>query len=233
MNSNEKYTLEIVYNGEKITLDEEQAVKLAQKGMNYDRLLKKYSEVAEKLDSMAGYKEKIDNLAAETGTTPEKIMELLEDNAKEFRIANFAQTEQVPHEYAEKMMSMKKEIETLKKEKEELMPIIKREEDISDFTREYPGVSVSELDEDVVSEWKNSKKPLVDVYNSVMLKKLMSKKEAEDANEKNKRASSGSVRDAFTSERIYSEDEIRKMSDEDIKKKFKMLARQLSKKGDE
>lgn len=227
------YTLEVVYNGERISLDKEQAVTLAQKGMNYDRMYEKYSEAVKKLDSMAGYKEKIDGLAKETGTTPENIMALLEKSIREFQVANYAENEKIPPEYAEKMMNMSKEIESLKKEKEELLPIKKREEEIADFNREYPDVNVRELDREVIDAWEKSGKPLTDVYNSYMLKKFMKMRNAKEANEHNMKASSGSVKDASVIEKVYSEEEIRNMSDEEIKRKFKILARQLAKKGDE
>lgn len=231
--TDENKTLQIVYNGENIILDEEQAVKLAQKGMNYDRMYEKYTEAVEKLDKMANYKDKIESLAKEAGTTPENIIGLLDKNIKEFQVSNYAENERIPHEYAEKMMSLTREIETLKKEKEELLPIKKREEDIKNFNKEYPDVDIRDLDKDVLHIWNNSEKPLTDIYNSVMLKKLLNKKEADNANEQNKKASCGSVRDVSLGEKVFTEEEIRKMSDEEIKNNFKTLVRQLSKKGDE
>lgn len=229
----EKLTLDIVYNGDKLTLDEEQARNLAQKGMNYDRLYEKYEETAKKLGEAAAYREKIDSLAQAAGTTPESIIGLLDKNIKDFQISNYAESEKIPPEYAEKMMSLTREIEALKREKEELLPIKKREEDIAAFNKEYPDVDVRGIDEDILSLWESSDKPLADVYNSVMLKKLLNKQQAEIANEQNKKASSGSVKDAAAGEKIYSEDEIRNMSDDEIKRNFKALVRQLSKKGDE
>lgn len=226
----ETKTLQIVYNGENVVLNEDEAITLAQKGMNYDRLYEKFREVSEALKEAEAYKNKIEGLAKEAGTTPANIMGVLDKNIKDFQISNYAESEKIPHEYAEKLMTLTREIEILKKEKEELLPVKKRQEDIKQFEKEYPGININTLDKDVLNLWENSDKPLTDVYNSVMLKKLLNKKEAENANEQNRKASSGSVKDSFSGEKVYTEDDIRKMSDDEIKNNFKTLLKQLSKK---
>ena len=226
----ETKTLQIVYNGENVVLNEEEAITLAQKGMNYDRLYEKFRETSEALKEAENYKNKIEGLAKEAGTTPANIMGLLDENIKEMQVSNYAENEKIPPEYAEKLMGLTREIEVLRKEKEELLPLKKRQEDIKQFEKEYPGLDVNGLDKDVLKLWETTDKPLTDIYNSVMLKKLLNKKEADNANEQNRRASSGSVKDSSAGERTFTEDDIRKMSDEEIKNNFKTLLKQLSKK---
>ncbi len=226
----ETKTLQIVYNGENVVLNEDEAITLAQKGMNYDRLYEKFRETSEALKEAENYKNKIEGLAKEAGTTPANIIGVLDKNIKEFQISNYAENEKIPPEYAEKLMSLTREIETLKREKEELLPIKKRQEDIKQFEKEYPGLDVNALDKDVLKLWENSDKPLTDIYNSVMLKKLLNKKEADNANEQNRKASSGSVKDSSVGEKVYTVEDIKKMSDEEIKNNFTTLVKQLSKK---
>lgn len=230
MNNGDLTTLDIVYNGEKLSLDRDEAVKLAQKGMNYDRVLDKYNNIRAELEKADSYKNKIDELAKEAGTTPENIISLLDSNIKEMKVTRYSENENIPQEYAEKMMNLTKEIESLKKEKEELLPLKKKQEERAEFLKEYPGVDIAGLDKEILDKWESSEKSLTDIYNSVMLKKLINKKEADIANEYNRNASSGSVRDASMGEKIYTDDDIRKMPYDELKRKFKTLARQLDKK---
>lgn len=230
--NDETFALDIVYNGEKRTLNEEQAIELAQKGMNYDRLLEKYNEAVSKTKEADQYKTKIENLARASGTTAEGLMEMFDDNINQFAVSNFAEKENMPHMYAEKVMKLNEEIEALKKERAELLPIKKREDDIAAFNKEYPDVDVRTLDKAIIDEWENSEKSLTDIYNSFMVKKLLNKNLADEANEANKKASTGSVKDSSFSEKIFSDEEIRNMSDADIKKNFKLLMRQAAEKGE-
>lgn len=231
--NDEKFALDIVYNGEKHTLNEEQTIELAQKGMNYDRLMEKYNAAVAKNEDAEKYKTQIENLAKVSGTTTEELMNMFDARVNNFRVERFAENQNVPHVYAEKLMKLNQEIEALKKEKAELLPIKKREDDILAFNKEYPDVDVRTLDKEITLEWEKSGKPLVDVYNSITVKRLLNKNLAEAANEENKKASSGSVKDASFGEKIFSDDEIRNMSDADIKKNFKLLMKQAARKEDE
>ncbi len=231
--NDEKFALDIVYNGEKHTLNEEQTIELAQKGMNYDRLMEKYNAAVSKNEEAEKYKTQIENLAKVSGTTTEELMNMFDARVKDFKIERFAENQNVPHIYAEKLMKLNQEIEALKKEKAELLPIKKREDDIAAFNKEYPDVDVRTLDKEITLEWEKSGKPLVDVYNSITVKRLLNKNLAQAANEENKKASSGSVRDSSLGEKIFSDDDIRNMSDADIKKNFKLLMKQAARKEDE
>ncbi len=231
--NDEKFALDIVYNGEKHTLNEEQTIELAQKGMNYDRLMEKYNAAVSKNEEAEKYRTQIENLAKASGTTAEELMNMFDARVNDFKVERFAENQNVPHIYAEKLMKLNQEIEALKKEKAELLPIKKREDDIAAFNKEYPDVDVRTLDKEITLEWEKSGKPLVDVYNSITVKKLLNKNLAKAANEENKKASSGSVKDASFGEKIFSDDEIRNMSDADIKKNFKLLMKQAARKEDE
>lgn len=228
MQKDEK-TLEIVYDGQPVSLSEEEAVTFAQKGMNYDRLFEKYDQAVNALDELAAYKEKIDLLSEKTGATPEKILKLLDESVLNAEVYDLSEEEQIPEQYARKMMEMKAEIESLQKEKDALIPIKKRQEDMDAFMREYPEIDIKDIDKEIIDEWHNSGKSLVDVYNSSMVKRLLREKKADSENEKNRSASCGSVSGTNSAERKYSYEDIKNMSEAEISKNFKYLVKQLRK----
>ena len=97
------------------------------------------------------------------------------------------------------------------------------------FKKEYPGIDINEIDKEIIDEWNGSDKSLVDIYNRIMLRKLMLDKAAESANEKNKNASTGSVSGISAPEKYYTDDEVRKMSDEEFSKNFRKILLQKKK----
>ena len=126
-------------------------------------------------------------------------------------------------------MELKGQIDSLTKEKDELIPVKKRQEDMENFNKEYPEIAIRDIDKAIIDEWHNSDKTLIDVYNSAMVKKLLREKNADMINEKNKSVSCGSVAGTSSAEKQFTTDDIRKMSDEEIEKNFEYLVNHLRK----
>ena len=229
MKNTNELTLEVVYDGKERILKGDEIKALAQKGLNYDRMTEKYQQAVAELEKLSVYKKGVCDVAKEMGVSPEKVLEELAFMCEEAAIEKYAASEEIPGEYAKKMIDMDREIRQLKKEKEELIPIKKKADDTAAFEKEYPGVDIRDIDKEIIDEWNSSEKSLVDIYNRVMLRKLMLNKAAETANEKNKSASTGSVAGASAAEKYYSDDEVRKMSDEEFSKNFRKILMQKKK----
>lgn len=229
MKKENEMTLEVVYDGKSRVLKEDEVKKLAEKGLDYDRMAEKYSQAVAELEKLAVYKDKVCELAAVSEVTPEHLLEVMEKCFSESKMNRYGDGEEIPEKYARKMLEMDHEIRQLKKEKEELIPLKKKADDTDAFRKEYPGIDINDIDKEIIEEWNNSDKSLVDIYNRVMLKKLMLNESAKNANEKNKNASTGRVSGISAPEKYFTDDEVRKMSDEEFSKNFRRILMQKKK----
>lgn len=229
MKKENEMTFEVVYDGKSRILKGDEVKKLAEKGLNYDRMAEKYSQSVAELEKLAVYKDKICELAAASGITPEYLLEVIESCFSNARINDYSEGEEIPEKYAKKMLEMDHEIRKLRKEKEALIPLKKRADDTEAFRKEYPGIDINDIDKEIIEEWNNSDKSLIDIYNRVMLKKLMLNESAKNANEKNKNASTGSVSGISAPDKYFTDDEVRKMSDEEFSKNFRKILMQKKK----
>ena len=224
-----KEFLEIVYNGESHKLDEETAKKLAQKGMNYDKLMDKYEKLIDERNEAISYKSKIEEIARELKVPADEVLDGLVSENEKMSIAEYSLKNNIPLEKAKNVRDMEKKIRQLEKEKEALEPYKKREEELKELKKAYPDLDEKNLSPEILKEWEETKRPLKDIYNEFTLKKLLSEKKAEEANRENKLASSGSVSGVPDREVEYTEEMIRQMSDKDFERNFIKILNQIKK----
>lgn len=231
MEKNDNVFLEIVYNGEKIALDKDKAVTLAQKGMNYDKLYEKAVKLGEELDEARTYKEKIEDIAKELRITPDDVLNGINEERKKADIDEYSKEKNIPYEYARQLKDMEGKIAELEKEKAELTPLKKRNEELSEFKKQYPDVDERNLDPEILKEWQEGNRSLKDIYSEITLKKLLSEKAAQKANDENFNASTGSASGIPEREEEFTDDMIRKMSDKEFNKNFSKILKQYKKMG--
>lgn len=221
--------LEIVYNGKTYNLTKEDAVELAQKGMNYDKVAQKCEKLTEEVKDLKAKNEKITKIAEDLRLTPDDLINGLYEEQERDNISRYSKENNVPFEYAKKLKDMELQIKSLQKEKEELIPIKRRNEEIKEFKKLYPDIDERNLDPEILKEWEESKRPLKDIYNEVTLRNILNKKDIEKVNEENKNASSGSVLGVPEREEEFTDEMIRNMSDREFNKNFARILKQYKK----
>lgn len=221
--------LEIVYNGKTLNLTKEDAVKLAQKGMNYDKVAEKCEKLTEEVTNLRKKNEKITKIAEDLRLSPDDLINGLYEEQERENISQYSKDNNIPFEYAKKLKEMELQIKSLQKEKEELIPIKRRNEEIKEFKKLYPDVDERNLDPEILKEWEESKRPLKDIYNEVTLRNILNKKNIEEANEENKNASSGSALGVPEREEEFTDEMIRNMSDKEFNKNFARILKQYKK----
>ena len=133
--------------------------------MNYDKLYEKSAKMSEEIESLKGANEKFENIAKGLNISSDDLIKGLEDEKEREDISSYSKENNIPYEYAKKLKDLEGQIKTLEKEKQELIPIKKKNEDILEFKNAYPDVDERNLDPEIIAEWENSKRPLKDVYN--------------------------------------------------------------------
>jgi len=221
--------LEIVYNGKTLNLTKEDAVKLAQKGMNYDKVAEKCEQLTKEVANLKEKNEKITKIAEDLRLSPDDLINGLYEEQERENISQYSKDNNIPFEYAKKLKEMELQIKSLQKEKEELIPIKRRNEEIKEFKKLYPDVDERNLDPEILKEWEQSKRPLKDIYNEVTLRNILNKKNIEKANEENKNASSGSALGVPEREEEFTDEMIRNMSDKEFNKNFARILKQYKK----
>lgn len=221
--------LEIVYNGKTLNLTKEDAVKLAQKGMNYDKVAEKCEQLTKEVANLKEKNEKITKIAEDLRLSPDDLINGLYEEQERENISQYSKDNNIPFEYAKKLKEMELQIKSLQKEKEELIPIKRRNEEIKEFKKLYPDVDERNLDPEILKEWEQSKRPLKDIYNEITLRNILNKKNIEKANEENKNASSGSALGVPEREEEFTDEMIRNMSDKEFNKNFARILKQYKK----
>lgn len=221
--------LEIVYNGKTYNLTKEDAVNLAQKGMNYDKVAEKCEKLSEEAKDLKEKNDKITKLAENLRLSPDDLINGLCEEQERENISQYSKDNNIPFEYAKKLKEMELQIKSLQKEKEELIPIKRRNEEIKEFKKLYPDVDERNLDPEILKEWEETKRPLKDIYNEITLRNILNKKNIEKANEENKNASSGSVLGVPEREEEFTDEMIRNMSDKEFNKNFARILKQYKK----
>ena len=226
---NNEAFLEVVYNGNKTPLTREQVIALSQKGMNYDKLYEKATKLQEANEGLLKLNEKIEKIAGELKISPDELVEGLEEERVKEEILLYSRENDIPFEYAKKIKDMEGKIRLLEKEKEELIPLKARNEELAEFKKLYPDVDERSLDPEILKAWEGGERPLKDIYNEFTLKKLLKEKEAMKVNNENKASSSGSALGTPEGEEEYTDEIIRNMSDKDFNRNFSKILKQYNK----
>ena len=200
--------LTLKYNGEvkEITLDE--AVALAQKGMNYDKKLAELEALKNSRQIQM-----IERLAKESNLSVEEYLDSVEQQFEKQTIAKIcdqirrkypdidkaALEEMAKSQYALIQQDKKqKELEESKNSKMQEEDIQKKEERlnqmVSDFLEEYPEVNLEEeLKDAEFAKLLEKGESLVSAYRKIENQRLKTQLNAEKLNNKNKAKSTGSL----------------------------------------
>jgi len=171
------------FNGEERDLTEDEARELAQKGMNYDKVLGRFNELNSELEQIAA----LNNMDVKTllGSLTNTQIEL--EVAKELKSLKEKypdiENEQVLKELAEKNVSGRfnaKSQELAQQRETQLSEGERRiKEDIAKFRNEYPNLEIDKLDPSVYEDVKKGY-GLLEAYQKWELKNLMKAKEEEE-----------------------------------------------------
>lgn len=202
--------LELKYNGEikKITLDE--AIALAQKGMNYDKKL-------QELDNLKNSRQiqLVERLAKESNMTVDEYLNQVEKQFEQQSIVRLENDLRKKYPNADKetlselaksqyalQMQEKKQRELLESQNQkQTQEDIDRQNDemltnmINDFTKKYPDVNLEEALKDTeLVKLLDEGESLVTAYTILENRKLKAQLEAEKLNNKNKAKTTGSIK---------------------------------------
>lgn len=189
--------------GESREVSREEAVTLAQKGLDYDRIREDRDKLRGELPKLKDIEGFISELAEDAGMTPEKFMEnirtqrLVEREGKAGRaISDTAAREQIQKETAARLQGGKPEEQADGSED-------RRQNDFREFVAAYPDLDVKTIPESVWRDYNQGKGSLTAIYaqhkNTDLegqIKALTEKISALEQNEKNRQRSTGSMQTA-------------------------------------
>lgn len=207
--------LDIVYNGQAMSLNRQQAVEMAQKGMNYDKLQQRL-QAAENSPE----RQMIARLAQQSGMEVGAFMQSLEQQLSEYQVSTRAE-QLMSDSYMDRDTAMRLAKTELEKEalQNERMAAIQRQEQIRqqqmaqehenrrrrdsftkdiqdlvkaypDFQQKYPTIeSMPQVMQDAINNGESVKA----AYQQVLIEELRSENAAYKQNQKNAMASTGSA----------------------------------------
>lgn len=171
----EEFDFEITYNGEKMKLSKEEAITLAQKGKDYDRVRKAYDFIKE--------------LADDEGKSIEDFMTTTSDNLKDYKIKQLAEekgiSEEVAKELYESRVLKRKSLASEKEQTEKNEIEAKKNAEFQDFLNTYPNIQPNEIPQDVWTKVQNGT-PLKYAYMEYELSNLKTENTQLKTNAKNK-----------------------------------------------
>lgn len=194
--------LNIRYNGADKALTKEEAVTLAQKGMNYDKVYGKLQDL-ENSPIIKTFKEQADR----AGLSLEDYANRLADFQKESSIQSIANdfmakypdsTDEIAKQYAEKayesQVAKKEAEERHKAEQDEKAQNDKLVQEVQEFTERFPDVDVNSLPNSVIEDINNGM-PLMQAYLLYENHELKTRASNKETEAKNNSSSVGSLKD--------------------------------------
>lgn len=212
---------ELKYMGETKTVGKNEAIVLAQKGLDYDRIRQERDSMSTELEDLragkvklAEYEDFLTKLAASVGMEIPAMMDstrakmlVAEEKAKGNTITEDFALQKIRFEREKAAFEQQKtqgESGKLPPEKAEEKPEAKSDEDAAkarrddeaaEFLREFPDVEPKSIPKEVINKWMSGE-PLVRAYMAYENKKLKAELAAMEQNQKNSQRSTGSVRSA-------------------------------------
>ena len=187
-------TLKLKYNGEEKEISLEEAVQLAQKGMNYDHVMSER-------DSFKANNEILKKCAKESGLSLEQFMAALESHS--VRTAMESEMEKLEEEFPdmseeamEELARFRVEQKTREREAAEAEANQKaldaRTKPWRDFIKVFPEVSIKDLPAPVVKAIEDGRTP-IEAYQSHLIAELQEKNKTAEQTGMNKARSIGSA----------------------------------------
>lgn len=217
--------LELKYMGETRRVGRDEAVVLAQKGMDYDRIRKERDDMSKELEGLrgdktklAGYEDFLDRLARSVGMN---IPDMIDSTLAKMLVAEEQKKgNTITEEFARQRIAFdreKAEYEKQKNQGADHSPVkkadgdkpqeppagptadeaarAKRNDEANAFLQAYPDIDPKTIPEEVLKEWRGGT-PLLSAYKDFEYKKLKADYEALKQNNKNSERSTGSVKSA-------------------------------------
>lgn len=193
--------LTIRYNGADETLTQEQAIELAQKGRNYDKIYQRMQDLQND-PTRAIFEEQARSAGLSLQDYANRLAEFQQASAinriaKEFMSKNPDATEEIAKQYAqseyrnqEALKAQQKAQEAQKTEQERQT---RAQEQVAAFIKEYPNVNVRELPQEVADDINNNGETLLSAYRRYENKQLRAELEAARKNNSNRAKATGTL----------------------------------------
>lgn len=168
----------LTYHGEERDVDAEEIVKLAQKGLDYDKQRADHDTFAAAVDELGGleklgdYKKFLEELAENAGTSVDEVIDSARaaQLVKKDGLTPQAARQQIELNKREKALSVK-ELAANKAAKDEADKKAKIDAEFSAFAKEYPDIEGKDIPKEVWDEFKKTGK-LTDAYRKHELSAL-------------------------------------------------------------
>lgn len=196
--NSESAFMNIRYNGADQALTQEQAVMLAQKGMNYDK-------IKGKLDAVEAQYKPIADIARKYGITPEQYVQRVGQFQEQSEIQSIAKEYQSKHpdvddsaakEYAEAVYKNKREEDARKAQEQERAKIAQEDQYFRDQVTQLfnynPNIEIDKLDVSVIDDI-NAGIPPMEAYLKWEAKQLKTQLANKNTNAKNKANANGGL----------------------------------------
>lgn len=202
-NSADQPFLDIKYNGAEEHLTKEQAITLAQKGRNYDKIMDKYNQLANSPAlKIINEQAKRANMSVDDYVTRlEEFQRKSDQNkiAQQFREQHPDAEDDVVDAYAEQAYQnqiAQEKAQEVKAQEDYQADLQERAKQMLDaFVAEYPDVDVTQLPEEVKNDIDNNGMSLLDAYRAYDLKLTKQALADERQNKANRAASTGNLSD--------------------------------------
>lgn len=187
--------LNIRYNKEDVALSREEAIELAQKGKNYDKILGSYNDL----------NSKISRLAKMNGMDVSTYLQNLDRTQMNFEVSKEAKELKKKYPNSDDVLleelARRNVSERLGKEDkaEETIPLVEIERQAKALEKYYPGVDIAKLDDEVL-DYMNDGLTMLEAYslwkgkqNQTAMEENERKQKIASRNEENRRKSYGAV----------------------------------------
>lgn len=143
----------------------DEARPFVEKGMNYDKLKERLGTTESELESL---KKPLSAIAQKLGKDPKEVSEIFAKQWQAAEDAKLAKAQGKPvqdvtamreaQEAKEAAEAKARELETAEQTRQRQI------QETVDFNKTYPGIDIQKLPDEVIREWIDNGKPLVDVY---------------------------------------------------------------------
>ena len=219
-----KPTLRIKYNHEEKEISYDEAVELAQKGMNYSKVQEKLNEL-ENSPSLGFVKNQADKYDM---TIPEyleaaKAQEAQDKIDNEQAEVDRLVAENVPEAYAREMQENKKFRNRIEAEESVRMDQVARTSEYNDLVEAFPDIDAEKIPQSVWEATENGT-PIKYAYMEFKMNEMNKSNKAKELNESNSNSTTGSVTgNGSVNSTHYTRDQVEAMSTDEIKKNYKAV----------
>ena len=181
----EEAFLQIKYNKEEKKLSKEEATILAQKGMNYDKIVERLNSYEN--DPNLSY---LNSLAQKNNMDLGQLVNYWKQQEEEAELNELLQ-QNIPEEYAREMLESKKFREELQRKEYEAKQQQRQEAEFKDFFQAFPGTVPDKIPPEVWEKRETEGIPLKYAYMEHMNNQLIKEKEILLNNNKNRKKAPG------------------------------------------